>query len=799
TNYNIQYVNGTLTISETTDNPPAPAPGDKDDSSFTDDERTDLNSLSVQISKIKAKTYDITTPYEPVVKVTVVENKKKKTLTEGTDYRVLYNNNLNAGTEATVTVKGNGIYKGEKTAYFTISPKSVKKLKIITGNIPGSINAAYIDDASNPLPVYVYDGGKLLTRGEDYNLSLKKSAAKAITLNVTAVADTNYTGTTTAKLTIYDGTDSTKIINPENIYLVGENGEETPYTETYETIYTGKAIKPAVKVKIGEDGTPLDGKNYKVAYQNNKAAGTAYVIVTGKKEYKGKAVVPFHITTKQSDLTITNVIKDKTYNGKLQKPSVTVKAGTVKLKKNKDYTIRYEDNLHAGKATITVTGKGNYTGTGTKQFNINKQNIKKASVKVNQSGGIDVYYGKRLLRNGSDYTLEYGAQKGKNKIEVKVTATQESDFTGDMTKTVKLPVYSPVLKDAERTIEKKVGETYQLEFEEPESQAAVRASFECESSNPEVVSTEVSADKKTILLTMKKVGTAVISVYTNSRKNVQQCYVVVKGEIGIIYEQSPGTTDDTPAINRLLREWEYNPGMGDYLYIPAGIYRIDAVKNIGGIILTDNQTLIMDPSAVIMAIGNDATNYHVIYAFARNNITISGGQIIGEREEHKGKGGEWGHGIDIQGCTNVHISNVDISNCWGDGICLGEYDMMVDGKLKHVPSNYVTVENCNLHHNRRNNLSITDANNVTVDNCQFNYASGTDPQYGICIEYNYTPTEHVKILNSTFKGNAKASMGIIKKATDVRIENCTMDGEFYNLAGKNVVIKNTTIKNKHYD
>ena len=34
-------------------------------------------------------------------------------------------------------------------------------------------------------------------------------------------------------------------------------------------------------------------------------------------------------------------------------------------------------------------------------------------------------------------------------------------------------------------------------------------------------------------------------------------------------------------------------------------------------------------------------------------------------------------------------------------------------------------------------------------------------------------------------------MGIIKQANDIRLKNCTMDGAFYNMAGKNVVLENT--------
>ncbi|MBQ7184442.1 MAG: hypothetical protein IJR97_10715, partial [Clostridia bacterium] len=62
------------------------------------------------------------------------------------------------------------------------------------------------------------------------------------------------------------------------------------------------------------------------------------------------------------------------YNGKGRKPvpTVTAKAGgqTVTLEKDKDYTVKYENNKQPGTATVTITGKGNYTGTIVKTFMI---------------------------------------------------------------------------------------------------------------------------------------------------------------------------------------------------------------------------------------------------------------------------------------------------------------------------------------------------------------------------------------------------------------------------------------------
>ena len=60
----------------------------------------------------------------------------------------------------------------------------------------------------------------------------------------------------------------------------------------------------------------------------------------------------------------------RVYSGTAIKPAVTVKDGTKTLKNATDYTVAYSNNINVGKATIKITGKGNYTGTVTKTFKI---------------------------------------------------------------------------------------------------------------------------------------------------------------------------------------------------------------------------------------------------------------------------------------------------------------------------------------------------------------------------------------------------------------------------------------------
>lgn len=111
---------------------------------------------------------------------------------------------------------------------------------------------------------------------------------------------------------------------------------------------------------------------------------------------------------KISDLQFSS-IKNKTYTGKAITPAVTVKDGDKKLVKGTDYTVSYKNNTKIGTATVTINGKGKYTGTKTIEFKIVPKKVTlKGSVsdteaalswkKVKGATGYEVY---RSLNGGA--------------------------------------------------------------------------------------------------------------------------------------------------------------------------------------------------------------------------------------------------------------------------------------------------------------------------------------------------------------------------------------------------------------
>ncbi len=63
-------------------------------------------------------------------------------------------------------------------------------------------------------------------------------------------------------------------------------------------------------------------------------------------------------------------IKDQVYTGKAIRPAITVKVGKTKLTSGTDYKLTWKKNKNVGTATVTVSGKGDYTGKLTATFTI---------------------------------------------------------------------------------------------------------------------------------------------------------------------------------------------------------------------------------------------------------------------------------------------------------------------------------------------------------------------------------------------------------------------------------------------
>lgn len=145
-------------------------------------------------------------------------------------------------------------------------------------------------------------------------------------------------------------------------------------------------------------------------------------------------------------VTVSGVNAGYAYTGSEFKPNPTVKLKTTKLEKGTDYTISYSNNKEVGTGKVTITGKGNFTGSITIPFSIylsSPSGIKctsatttKATIgwsKVTGASGYEIY---RKVNSGSFSSV--------GTVGSSVVAYTDSKRTSGNTYTYKVRAYRTV-------------------------------------------------------------------------------------------------------------------------------------------------------------------------------------------------------------------------------------------------------------------------------------------------------------------------------------------------------------------
>lgn len=117
-----------------------------------------------------------------------------------------------------------------------------------------------------------------------------------------------------------------------------------------------------------------------------------------------------------------------TYNGKAQKPAVTVYAGNKKIS-SKYYTVSYKNNTAVGTAMIIIHGKGNYKKySGKTTFRINLQKTTLSSAKSSRKGQLQATWKKTAGNAG--YQIQYATNAKFSGAKTKNTKATRYTFKG---------------------------------------------------------------------------------------------------------------------------------------------------------------------------------------------------------------------------------------------------------------------------------------------------------------------------------------------------------------------------------
>ncbi|MCR5501947.1 MAG: leucine-rich repeat domain-containing protein [Lachnospiraceae bacterium] len=250
----------------------------------------------------------------------------------------------------------------------------------------------------------VFFGTTLLTEGKDYTLSYSNNTNACEVEDKQAYFKVNLKGA-------YSGT------SDKFYFSIYQSSAPDPNDVSYTKVYAiaGKDKKP--QLKLSDAGCALKaGTDYTLKYRPSDVSDTTPFVdeitevglydveLTMSGNYRGsfrlKEAVelvkerknigkPTKLSSKNTVITINTPAEGFIYNGSSIDPEYKVefkksKTEKVELTLGKDFTVRYgkNGNTNAGKVTMTIIGKNNYTGTVTKTFTIRPVNLRESSVMI---------------------------------------------------------------------------------------------------------------------------------------------------------------------------------------------------------------------------------------------------------------------------------------------------------------------------------------------------------------------------------------------------------------------------------
>ncbi len=313
---------------------------------------------------------------------------KDEILVKGTDYTIDLTECTTPG-EHNVVFKGIGKYAGQKAAaiklYGDLSQATVK----------GAANSyVYTGSEVGPETVMVYYGENYLVDAANYTITRSNNTTVGTaTLMVSPNAGTYYLE------------NKTKTISYAICYDLSEIYTELEIAGAPH-LYDKDGVEPQITVTCKANGALLTkGQDYEVTYSGNTKAGTAYVTitpVTGRSinsQIKSFEIQKIDISSaavswKTGQMPANNEVE---YKGTEWKPEVEVVAGGNTLTYDVDYNVIYANNKNVGEATVTVVGKGNYSG---KIENAKTFTITPASLNDDENDNLNIVVGDTYYNRG---------------------------------------------------------------------------------------------------------------------------------------------------------------------------------------------------------------------------------------------------------------------------------------------------------------------------------------------------------------------------------------------------------------
>lgn len=203
---------------------------------------------------------------------------------------------------------------------------------------------------------------------------------------------------------------------------------------------------------------------------------------------------------------------------------------------------------------------------------------------------------------------------------------------------------------------------------------------------------------------------------------------IVEGEVSD--EISLNNTDVLENLFLDIKELSANTFIIDDLdaYFKVDGFLNEGVPETHGINIPSDFNLSMSDDTHFRMQPNGHFRASLLSVYNENNITVTGGNLHGDREEHDydsgftdsdgstGSTNEWVDTMRIKGGQNITIDGVTFMDATGDGLQISGINHYYESE--HVKSTNILIKNCEFYRARRTNIVITSGDEITMENNQ---------------------------------------------------------------------------------
>lgn len=447
---------------------------------------------AIKEKTVTTPTIEVTTPvtYNGTAQKPTVVVKDGANVILASEYRVSYADNINAGT-ATVTITdvAGGNYNVSGSTKFTIDkgtyPGTVSKtVNLIEGRSDAQTGTL---TAADFFPEGAPEGAVISVLSESENMTMLDGGLKIDSTNqLTYTSRTYIVNADDQKCTVTISSDNYHDITATLIFHLTDKETVTISGLTYTgKTYDGKAMKPVGTLQVSGDKVPVSELEVTytgigdTTYNGTDAptdAGTyqvTYKVREDNDNYIGEKTYTFTISPKAVTADMIGAMADETYTGSPITPQPVVMDGNTILTSGTDFDFSYDENINAGEntATLTITGKGNYTGTASRTFTISPKDIKGAAITLQADSlgytGLmqevqitSVTLNQVPLTTNDYYIVNNSNEQISADASITLTIAGKGNYTGTATTTWKITRATPALDNFDVTPDLSQKQTY---------------------------------------------------------------------------------------------------------------------------------------------------------------------------------------------------------------------------------------------------------------------------------------------------------------------------------------------------